>query len=348
MTVRAADRAAPRNLSAATLEKIKSAKTSPLIDGGKAVLFYRGEAQNVAAAGDFSNWNPNVRFEKVSENLFAREFDFDSSARVEYRLVIDGRWIEDPLNPNSLDNGVGGRNSFFAMPAYRAADRKTDENVRLEKLDLKAEALGGTRSVQVYVPEDCARAACATLYFQDGGDYVRRAGAVETQLGLVESGQLKPFIMVFVDPRERTKEYWASDDYARFLATELVPAIDGKYNTIKSRDARAVLGASLGGITSLHAGLKYPHVFARLGGQSSSFWVDNERVVKALEKLDAAQTRFTFYLDDGVLEGVEDSRRVNVMLRGKGFPVTYREGLTGHNWTSWRDRLADAMIGLWK
>jgi enterochelin esterase-like enzyme len=36
------------------------------------------------------------------------------------------------------------------------------------------------------------------------------------------------------------------------------------------------------------------------------------------------------------------------MLRGKGFPVTYREEFTGHNWTSWRDRLADAFIALWK
>lgn len=34
------------------------------------------------------------------------------------------------------------------------------------------------------------------------------------------------------------------------------------------------------------------------------------------------------------------------MLRGKGFPVKYIEQPTGHNWTSWRDRLADALIAL--
>ena len=154
--------------------------------------------------------------------------------------------------------------------------------------------------------------------------------------------------MVFVDPKERTKEYSASDDYAKFLATEVVPAIDAKYNTIKSRDGRAVLGASLGGITSVWVGLKYPEVFLRIGGQCSSFWIDNERVVKELSKLDAGKTKFRFYFDDGTFEGVDDSRRVNVMLRGKGFPVTYREEFTGHNWTSWGDRLADAFIALWK
>jgi len=103
-----------------------------------------------------------------------------------------------------------------------------------------------------------------------------------------------------------------------------------------------------GGITSVWTGLKYPETFARIGGQSSSFWVDNQRVIKELEKLDANKTPFRFYFDAGTLEGVENSRRVNVMMRGKGFPVVYEETETGHNWTSWRDRLADAFIALWK
>ncbi|MBK8149986.1 MAG: hypothetical protein IPK58_17765 [Acidobacteria bacterium] len=37
--------------------------------------------------------------------------------------------------------------------------------------------------------------------------------------------------------------------------------IDAKYNTIRTRDARAVLGASLGGVTSFWIGLKYPEHF---------------------------------------------------------------------------------------
>ena len=118
--------------------------------------------------------------------------------------------------------------------------------------------------------------------------------------------------------------------------------------TIKSRDGRAIMGASLGGITSFHTAIKYPEIFGRVGGQSSSFWVDNERVVKELEKLDAAKNKFTFYIDDGTLEGVEDSRKVVKILKDKGYDVTYVEGEAGHNWTAWRDRLADAFIALWK
>jgi enterochelin esterase-like enzyme len=69
--------------------------------------------------------------------------------------------------------------------------------------------------------------------------------------------------------------------------------------------------------------------------------------VKALEKLDG-KTKFRFYLDDGALEGVDDSRKVVKILRNKGFDVRYNEAEAGHNWTAWRDRLADAFVALWK
>ena len=49
-----------------------------------------------------------------------------------------------------------------------------------------------------------------------------------------------------------------------------------------------------------------------------------------------------------VLEGVEDSRKAVEILKSKGFDVTYLESEVGHNWTAWKDRLADAFIGIWK
>lgn len=171
---------------------------------------------------------------------------------------------------------------------------------------------------------------------------------MQIQQNLVKAGRIKPFIIVFLDPKDRMKEYWANDDYAKFLATEVVPEIDKRYKTIKTRDGRALLGASLGGVTSIWTALKYPDVFGLVGGQSNSFWIDNERVVKEIERLDAAKTKFKFYIDDGTLEGVEDSRKVVKILRDKGFDVTYIEGESGHNWTSWRDRLADAFIASWR
>jgi len=365
--IRSADKIEPQKFSAETVEKVKNAKQSPLIENGKAILFYRGEASSVSVAGDLTSWSPGRIFmQKISENLHAVQLDLASSARVEYKFVIDGKWIADELSPNKLDNGVGGENSFFAMPDYKATEWDTDEKLNVEptnpnevinvsvspnlkeiEIDSK---IYGRKTVKIYLPADYESrekgASFPVVYFQDGSEYISRAKAVQIQKNLVKAGKVKPFIMVFLDPKDRMKEYWASDDYAKFVAMEVVPAIDAKYNTLKNRDGRAIIGASLGGITSVWVGLKYTEIFSKIGGQSSSFWVDNERVVKELEKLDANKTKFKFYFDDGTLEGVEDTRRVNVMLRGKGYPVTYIEGETGHNWTSWRDRLENVFVAL--
>lgn len=358
--VRSFDKAEPQKFSAETVEKIKTARQSPIIENGRAILFYRGAAQSVMVAGDMTNWNPGrVFMQKIGENLQAVQLDLSPAARVEYKFIVDGKWIADELNANMLDNGVGGENSVLTMPEYKPTQwlgfpitgKSFETNLgrpgKIEEFELNSNVYSARR-IKVYLPgnynpQDKTQ-AFPVLYFQDGSEYLERAKAGKIQENLVEAGKIKPFIMVFLDPQNRTKEYWASDDYAKFLATEVVPVIDAKYNTIKMRDGRGILGASLGGITSVWVGLKYPEIFSRIGGQSSSFWVDNERVVKELSKLDANQTKYTFYFDDGTFEGTEDTRRVAVMLRGKGFPVTYVEGNTGHNWTSWRDRLSDAFV----
>ncbi len=326
---------------------------------GLAILVYRGNAKNVQVAGDFNSWKPsgeNFKFADFSDDGTLKIFsmNFAPTARVEYKLIVEGIWINDPLNPNKVDNGVGGENSFFTMPDYKptkwieqkvlifAGSLYPTGEIQEVEIDSK---IFGKRKVKVYIPR--SRQSLPTLYFQDGSEYINRASAITILSALIRAKKIDPFIMVFIDPKDRMKEYWANDDYAKFLAEEVVPVIDAKYKTIKSRDGRAVLGASLGGITALNVGLKYPNIFGRIGGQSSSFWIDNERVVKDLEKLDG-KTPYKFYFDDGTLEGVEDSRKVVKLLKEKGFDVTYVEGETGHNWTAWRDRLADAFLGVWK
>ena len=270
---------------------------------------------------------------------------------------MDGKWGVDPLNPNSIDNGVGDRNSVLervtrttSAPVY-AGPQPSNDSVggtgKFEEFEIASKEFG-PRRIKVYLPSGYVTASdrFGATYFHDGGEYINRTKAANTYEALATAGRVNPYILVFTDPKDRTKEYWANDRWADFVANELVPEIDKRYRTIANRNGRAVIGASLGGITSLNIALSHPDKFSRIGAQSASFRVDNERVVKELEKLDASKTKFRFYIDDGVFEGVDDSRRVNVMLRAKGFPVTYIEGQTGHNWTAWRDRLAEAFVAL--
>lgn len=347
-----------QKFSTETIEKIKIAGSSPIVFGDEVIFFYRGKAETVQVAGDMTSWNTGRIFmQEIADGLFAYQAKFPSDARAEYKYTVDGRWTLDPLNSSKIDNGVGGENNFFAMPRYRLMtwDRDIVSTGKTETFQIESKPLGGPRKVTVYVPEVQGNVQHSlrrsnpmypVMYIEDGSEYITRARAIQIQENLVKAGKIKPFIMAFVDPKDRLKEYWANDKWADFVANELVPEIDKRYRTIANRDGRALLGASLGGITSFYIGLTYPDEFSRIGGQSSSFWVDNERVLKNLEKLDPAKTPFRFYIDDGTFEGADDSRRVVVMLRGRGFPVTYVEGNTGHNWFAWRDRLAEAFIAL--
>ena len=64
--------------------------------------------------------------------------------------------------------------------------------------------------------------------------------------------------------------------YARFVADELVPAIDAAYRTRDFSEARGILGTSLGGLFSAYLGTTHPDVFARLAIHSPAFWVAPE------------------------------------------------------------------------
>ncbi|HXG86298.1 MAG TPA: glycoside hydrolase family 15 protein, partial [Pyrinomonadaceae bacterium] len=129
-------------LPAEILEKIKNAKQSPLVKNGKAIFFYRGVAKQVSVAGDMTGWQPGrILMQDAGENLKAVALDFPATTRAEYKLIVDGNWTSDPANPNKLNNGVGGENSFFTMPGYKPTVWDKGEDVFLENTDFRSEVL---------------------------------------------------------------------------------------------------------------------------------------------------------------------------------------------------------------
>ena len=349
---------ATRNLSADLERRLRQATRSPIIEGNRAVFFYRGTARKVEVVGDFTNWNMRglVMRELAGTDVKYYTRDFAASARSEYKLIADGEWMLDPLNPDRIDNGVGGHNSFFSMPEYRAPSITGDEGERgisVDALEIKSQLLDGTRRALVYTPPGYAQSSVRypVLYVQDGMEYVTRARATLIAHDLIKEKRIAPFIIVFVLPADRMKDYWANDRFADFMATELVTFIDARYRTRADRNARALLGASLGGVISVWTALRHTDTFARVGGQSTSFQIDNERVVGALARLEPSRRErpLKFYFDVGRMESIKEAnRRVRVMLRARGYAVGYAEGEAGHNWTSWRDRLEGAFQELWK
>ena len=89
----------------------------------------------------------------------------------------------------------------------------------------------------------------ATFYVHDGGEYLSRAQLPTVLDNLRHSQDIPPLIAVMVDPVDRMAEYRANELYAQFLEKELIPYIDRHYRTRAEREARGVMGASMGGLT---------------------------------------------------------------------------------------------------
>ncbi|HEY0368006.1 MAG TPA: alpha-amylase family glycosyl hydrolase [Chthoniobacterales bacterium] len=93
-------------------------------------------AQKVSLAGSFNGWSGDkTPLSGPDENgEFSADVALDPG-RHSYKVVVDGKWILDPANPDSEDNGLGDKNSVVTMrgsdtpPATIYADRQTRDEV---------------------------------------------------------------------------------------------------------------------------------------------------------------------------------------------------------------------------
>src|SRR5215472_3321490 len=98
---------------------------SPMIDGAAVTFVYHDtDALRVAVAGEFNQWNRGGASEMLMEQidqsgLFHYTLHLSEPARLEYKFIVDGEWKLDPFCPNTVDNGIGGQNSYFVVGDFR-------------------------------------------------------------------------------------------------------------------------------------------------------------------------------------------------------------------------------------
>ncbi len=107
-----------------TLARIRSLRVPDLdlsesIDGGgerRVVLSYHHfDGQNLQIAGDFNDWIPDDRVETRSFNGTVQKVLKVPPGAYQYRVIIDGEWQEDPVNPVRVPNELGGTNSLLRV-----------------------------------------------------------------------------------------------------------------------------------------------------------------------------------------------------------------------------------------
>jgi predicted alpha/beta superfamily hydrolase len=227
------------------------------------------------------------------------------------------------------------------------------------------------RNIIVYLPPDYAthqRKHYPVLYLHDGQNLFDGATSYipgqewhvdETAQRLITSGQIKPLIIVGIYNAgiERVNEYTPTRDsnvkaggkadlYGRMIVEELIPFVNQHYRTRRGAADTGLGGSSLGGLVTLHLGLKYPHVFGRLAVVSPSVWWDGREIIGEVDQL-KHKTHARIWLDIGTEEGrnsVPDVRLLRDALIAKGWrlnkDLAYMEAQGArHNEAAWAARV---------
>ncbi|WP_253527185.1 alpha/beta hydrolase [Runella salmonicolor] len=167
----------------------------------------------------------------------------------------------------------------------------------------------------------------------------------------------KQFVVEQLQKAGRTKEVFqpVSDNYLKFLVTELKPLIDKTYATLPDVNNTFVAGSSMGGLISMYAICEYPTVF---GGAAclSTHWpgifsIDNNPIPAAFFKYlntnlpDYQLHKIYFDYGNQTLDALYPplQKQVDTILQAKGFTdknwvTRFFPGDT-HSEQAWKKRL---------
>lgn len=329
-----------------------SATGIPYIEGETAYFLYLDDSSpEVAVAGDFCGWNPeNQNFIHLSgTTLYYAGYQFESDARLDYKFVVDGNWILDPLNPHTCSGGYGP-NSELSMPGYiqpPEIETYTIPHGLVSATSFTDTTQGRTRTVKVYTPPDYAGSDThyRTIYFHDGTEQITLGYARNVLDFMISQELIPPVIAVFVDPTNRMDEYSYDYDFMDMFVHQLVPWIDGQYRTMTEPEYRAVAGVSLGGLTSLLFTLHHSDVFGNCGAFSPAIWFGD-----LIDQYEHAQLLpVKIYMDAGTYEPSIHTSSMNLknILEEGSWDLRWEEWNEGHSWGSWRAHLDDALTHFW-
>ncbi|HTP10560.1 MAG TPA: alpha/beta hydrolase-fold protein [Anaerolineae bacterium] len=326
---------------------------NPLIDGTRAMWVWRG-VRAPQLIGDFNRWSLDAPLElrEIAPRVWTAALDFPRDAYIEYAFVRGGQHVVDPFSWQRVPNGLGSINHFFYMPEATATTlikpikglpRGTVTRHAITS-DLVA---GGKRTVYLFQPP--VTEPCPLLIVFDGEDYLKRVHLPHIIDNLIGLEKMRPVAVAFIENRTsaRIAELASSETMLAFVLKEVLPLAQAELNLTAPGDW-GLLGASLGGLMSVYAALRFPEIFNRVLSQSGSFAMRGH----ASLVFDLVRSRYNpqvkVWLDVGRYEPLlEANLRLAETLRANDSAVTYREYNGGHNYTAWRDEVEHGLIALY-
>jgi enterochelin esterase-like enzyme len=338
----------------------------PLVEGATCTFLWRGNADWVGVEHRTAGLAMPLALRRLKDtDLWYASVELPRGARIQYRILVRrGENVEsmnDPLNPRVVGDAIGSQSVLeadgYITPEWTHPDPSAVSG-ELVDLRLPSRALRRAAQVTLYIPSRKRRdQRMPLLVVHDGGDFLNYSSMATVLDNLMHRRLMADCVVAFTHPVDRLREYAASAAHSRFLTSELVPHIEGSLRLRGDPRGRALMGASFGGVAALSAAVRAPGFYGALLLESPSlrfteaaapatFGDTFEPVVRFVNSVRARPKPVTdrIFLTFGAFEplAVPDRAMVEV-LRRMCDELRVVEGLDGHNWINWRDRLLDGL-----
>jgi len=275
--------------------------------------------------------------------------------------------------PLAMSAGLQAADDYVLGPEAKRHDGVPEGTVTKHVWDNSEVYPGTVRDYWVYVPAqyDASKPACV-MVFQDGGAYVNPKGQCPVPVmfdNLIHAGDMPVTIGIFLNPgvippakegqrprRNRSFEYdTLSDQYARFLIEEILPAVGKEYNLSDDPECRAICGASSGGICAFTVAWERPDAFRKVVSQIGSFTnIRGGHVYPAIiRKTERKPIRVALQDGSNDLDNLHGNwplanQQMAAALRFSGYDYQFVYGDGGHNRKHGGAIFPDTMRWLWR
>jgi len=341
----------------------------PLVDGSDVTFVFRGHADAVYLRCWISGLDTAQPFQPLGEtDLWAATIELPKGSRIEYKFDVvrngHGELILDPLNPVLAHDPFGANSVCQAYGYERPEWTNHHPNARqgtVETIHVESSAFKESREAQVYLPARFRRnRRYPLLVVHDGVDYLNFAALKVVLDNLIHALEIPQLIVAMIQSPDRLREYAGDDRHAAFVAEDLLPHLAAHYPLTDEAHARCIMGASFGGVASLHTAWRYPDAFGSLLLQSGSYAfsdIGRHRRGPVFDPVVRFMNEFReqpgcpakrIYMSCGIYESlIYENRSLVPRLQAQQIDVRFEEARDAHNWENWRDRLRNGLSWLY-
>ena len=273
--------------------------------------------------------------------------------------------IADPANPPQKMNARGEKNSGDTHTSIVKGHWDEVKQSESPNMDYVLPTEGEAGTVQ-YVPYTAADGATSyigvylpagystehepykTIYISHGGggdetDWFHMGSADDIMDNLVNEGKTEPAVIITMD---NTHFHWDFDQILPNIVDVIIPFVERNYNVSADKDDRAMIGLSMGGITTTNMFWNYPDSFGYFGMLSGTNVPDEGVEMKAeyadpIVMVTAGTADFASRQVGG--DSSFTSERLDEWCR-ENIPDTYRSADNiyvkgSHDWFTWPEAL---------